>query len=400
MPDSYLNGGAQAYPGFAPTDSGSHVRTNYAGYMDFAAALASRLRFDVAGRFEHYSDFGNAVVGKLSGRWDFNPQFAVRATLSNGFRAPTLAEEFYSSTTVTPVTAFVQLPPNSAGGRVLGLGTGLQPEKSVNYSLGAVLRPLPLMDMTLDFYQINVTNRIVGSGQLIGSNHGVIISPAVNAAITANGNQLDPDVLALGETGVNLFTNGIDTRTRGGDLTFNVATEHAFGHLTYSVGATYNSTIVTNARSTPAQLGSAPLFDATSLSDLTTASPKYVVNLGLLWTAGDASINLLEKIYGPAAEFENDDSDNATGHIQYFRTDIPATPITDVDISYALRKDLKVTVGAANLFNRYPPTLNRTLLAHYNDFAYGDNQGVQQYPAFSPFGVNGGFYYAKFLFTL
>ena len=400
IPESYLYGGAQAFPGFTPTDAGIHARKNHAGYMDFAATLAHRLRVDVAGRFEHYSDFGNAAVGKLAARWDFNPEFAVRGTVSNGFRAPTLAEEFYSSTTVTPVTALVQLPPNSAGGKLLGLGTGLQPEKSVNYCVGVVWRPFPLLSMTLDAYQINVTNRIVGSGQLIGSAHGIVISPAVNAAITANGNQLDPDVLAVGETGVNVFTNGINTRTRGGDFTLDFPVDHPFGHVNYSIGATFNDTAITSFRSTPAELGSAPLFDATTFSDLTTANPRYVVNLGMLWTAGDASINLLEKIYGPSAEFENDDSDNPAGRIQYFRTGIPVTAITDIDFSYQFRKHLRVSIGATNLFNHYPPTLNHSLLAHYNDFLYGDNQGVQQYPAFSPFGINGGFYYAKFLYAL
>jgi len=301
---------------------------------------------------------------------------------------------------VTPVTALVQLPPNSAGGKLLGLGTGLQPEQSVNYSVGLVVRPIPPMSLTLDLYQINVTNRIVGSGQLIGSAHGVVISPAVNAAITANGNQLDPDVLAFGESGVNVFTNGINTRTRGGDFTFEFPVDHVFGHVNYSIGATYNDTVITGFRSTPAELGSAPLFDATAFSDLTTANPRYVVNLGMLWTAGNASINFLEKIYGPSAEFENDNSDNPAGRIQYFRTDIPVTAITDIDFSYQFRKHLKFTLGATNLFNHYPPTLDRTLLAHYNDFVYGDNQGVQQYPAFSPFGINGGFYYAKVLCTL
>jgi len=400
IPDSYLDGGAQSFPGFAPTDSGIHARKNHAGYVDLAATLANRLRIDVAGRFEHYSDFGNATVGKLATRWDINPEFAVRGTVSNGFRAPTLAEEFYSSTTVTPVTAFVQLPPNSAGGRLLGLGTGLQPEKSVTLSIGAVFRPLPIMSMTLDLYQISLTNRIVGSGQLIGSNQGMVISPAVNSAITANGNELDPDVLARGETGVNVFTNGIDTRTRGGDFTFDFPIDHFFGHVDYSIGATYNDTIITGVRSTPAELGSVPLFDATAFSDLTTASPRYVIHLGMIWTVGNASVNLRERVYGPSAEFENDDSDNPTGRIQYFRTDIPVTPITDLDLSYQFRGHLKLTLGATNLFNRFPPTLNRTLLAHYNDFAYGDNQGVQQYPAFSPFGIDGGFYYAKFLYTL
>jgi iron complex outermembrane receptor protein len=275
------------------------------------------------------------------------------------------------------------------------LGTGLQAEKSMNYSLGMVFRPTPALSMTLDVYQITITNRIVGSGELIGSDAGTVISPLVNAAIAANGNQLDPDVLATGETGVTLFTNGIDTRTRGGDFTFNFPVDYVLGHVNYSVGATYNDTVVTGMRATPTQLGTAPLFDLESLSDLTTASPRYIANFGVSWTLGKASANLLEKVYGPSSEYENDNSDNPTGHLEFFRTNIPVTPITDLNVGYQFLSLFKLTVGAANLFNRYPPHLNGTLLSHYDNFKYGDNQGVQQYPQFSPFGIDGGFYYVR-----
>ena len=106
-------------------------------------------------------------------RYDFTPQFALRGTVSTGFRAPTLAEEYYSSTSVTPTSAFVQLPPDSAGGKLLGLGTGLTPEHSVDFSLGMVWRPIPAMLTTLDFYNIDLTNRIVSTGDLYGSINGV-----------------------------------------------------------------------------------------------------------------------------------------------------------------------------------------------------------------------------------
>jgi iron complex outermembrane recepter protein len=395
IPSSYTNGGAQSYPGFTPTDAGVNDRKNYAGYLDFAGKPVDQLRLDLAGRYEHYSDFGNATVGKLTARWDFTPQFALRGTVSNGFRAPTLAEEFYSSTNVGPTTAIVQLPPNSPGGKLLGLGDGLQPEKSVNYSVGFVFRPIERMNMTLDLYQITVTNRIVGSGQLDGANHGVVLSPIINEAIAANGNQLDPGVVATGTTGVTFFTNGIDTRTRGGDFTFNFPVDYDLGHVNYSIGATYNETVITAIRATPPQLGTTPLFDATAMSELTTASPKYVINLGATWSAGNASVNLVEHIYGPSSDYELDDGDNPTNNNEYFKTTIGVTPITDLNLAYHFTKYLKISVGASNLFNRFPNKLNSTLLAHADNFTYQDNLGVTQYPGFSPFGINGGFYFAK-----
>ncbi len=208
---------------------------------------STNLRVDAAGRYEHYSDFGSATVGKLTARYDLTPEFALRGTVSNGFRAPTLAEEYYSATNVTTNTAQVQLPPDSAGGKLLGLGNGLQPEHSVNLSLGLVWRPLPGVNATLDIYQISITNRIVGTGDLYGTINGVLqpSAPAVNAAIAANGNSLDPDVVASGTTGVAIFSNGIDTRTQGADLVFNFPVDYAFGHVDWSVGAQLNETVIT-----------------------------------------------------------------------------------------------------------------------------------------------------------
>jgi iron complex outermembrane receptor protein len=395
IPDSYLNGGAQSYPGFTPTDAGTNSRKNYAGYVDFALEPTQRLRIDAAGRYERSSDFGSTAVGKLAARFDFTPQFAIRGTVNNGLRAPTLAEEFYSSTNVTPHSAFVQLPPDSAGGRLLGLGNGLKAEKSVAYSLGLVMRPLPTLNMSLDLYQITITDRIVSSGSLLGSSQGVVISQPVLDAIAANGNSLDN----VTETGLQLFTNGIDTRTRGADLSFIFPVSYRWGDVTYGITGTYNATVVTRIRPTPAELGETKLFDATALSDVSTANPRFVLDLSALWRFGSLSLNLMEKIYGHSSEYENDDGDNPTGKLQYFQTTIPVTPITNLNLSYDLGRRSRLSVGATNLFDRKPPHLNANLLAHYDSFAYGDNQGVQAYPSFSPFGINGGFYYARASFT-
>ncbi|MGD0493426.1 MAG: TonB-dependent receptor [Steroidobacteraceae bacterium] len=401
VPLSYIDGGAQSYPGFTPTDAGDHDRRNEAVYIDFAAKPIDPLRVDAAARYEHYSDFGSATVGKLTARYDFSPQIAVRGTASNGFRAPTLAEEYYSATNVTSNTATVQLPPNSPGGKLLGLGNGLQAEHSVNLSLGAVWRPTPGVIGTLDIYQITITNRIVPTGVLVGTLNGVPqpSAAAVNAAIAANGNSLDPDVVQSGTTGVATFANGIDTRTHGADLVFDFPTDYAVGHIDWSVGAEFNQTVVTRVPGTPAQLVGLTLYNATALSDITTASPKYVANLGALWTLGKASINLMEKIYGPASEWENDDGDNPLNTLEYYRTETGVTAITNLDLGFQFTSYLKMDLGALNLFNRYPDKLNGVLRSHYDNLAYGDNLGVQQYPSFSPIGIDGGFYYVRATFT-
>ncbi|HTW74943.1 MAG TPA: TonB-dependent receptor [Steroidobacteraceae bacterium] len=398
VPASYVDGGAQSYPGFTPTDAGSHARDNEAVYVDFATQPLMALHVDAAGRYEHYSDFGSATVGKLTARYDFTPQVALRGTASTGFRAPTLAEEYYSSTSVTPSSAFVQLPPDSVGGKLLGLGQGLTPEHSVDFSFGVVWRPIPAMFTTLDFYNIDVSHRIVSTGDLYGSINGIAqpSAAAIDAAIAANGNQLDPSVLASGNTGVVLFANGIDTRTDGADLVFTFPVDYGeYGQVDWSAGATYNSTVVTRLPATPAQLVGLTLYDATALSDLTTASPKFVLNLQALWTWRRAYVNLQEQIYGPSSEWENDDGDNPSNQPEYFLSTVGAAPITNLEVGWHPTGHFQLAAGAKNLLDRYPDKYNGTLLAHYDNFKYGDTLGVFQYPMFSPFGIDGGYYYVR-----
>src|SRR6185312_9605920 len=111
-------------------------------YVDLAVMPVAPLSLDLAGRWEHFSDFGDTKVGKITGRYDFTPALALRGTASTGFRAPTLAEEYYSATNVQPNSAFVQLPPNSAAARLIGIDP-LKPETSTNFSVGLVARPTP-----------------------------------------------------------------------------------------------------------------------------------------------------------------------------------------------------------------------------------------------------------------
>jgi iron complex outermembrane recepter protein len=392
QPASYVFGGGQGYAGFSPTDAGVHSRKNESVYVDLAVKPIQGLQIDVAGRFEHYSDFGNARVGKLTTRYDFTPEFAVRGTVSNGFRAPTLAEEYYSSTNVGPTSAAVQLPPNSAAARLLGLN-GLQPEHSVNLSLGLVWRPVPGMMATLDAYQIQVTNRIVGSGEVFSEINGSTagFAPAVNAAIVLNGNQLDPLVTTRG---IEIFSNGPDTVTRGVDLVFDFPQTYNFGKINYSVGATYNATTLTRLPNELSAVPGQPLYDQQAVSDLTTATPRFQINMGALWTLDKLSVNLTEKIYGKASEWQGT-AHTPTGTLTFFNTETGITAITNLDISYSVTEHLTLSAGATNLFNRFPNKINGLQRSDESSFVFGNNSSASQYPLWSPFGVDGGFYYVK-----
>ncbi|MDR3507942.1 MAG: TonB-dependent receptor [Caulobacteraceae bacterium] len=393
--DSYYKEGAQSFPGFQPTDAGKHDRSNYAGYIDLAASPITGLKLDLAGRYEHFSDFGDTTVGKFTARYDFNDMIAIRGTVSTGFRAPTLAEEYYSATNVSPTAAVVQLPANSAAAKVLGFGN-LKPEKSNNYSVGLVLHPISKLSITLDAYQIDIKDRIVATGTIYGGG-GVSNAPAVRAAIAKHNNILDPTVTYVG---VSLFTNGIDTSTKGVELAANYSSDFGdLGHVDWTVAANYNETTITHIAATPIEVLTSydshgnlvpqSLFDKSAKSYLTTATPKEKVSLAAYYTKGKWAVNLRETIYGPSSDMVSPNG------FDYYEEKIGTTGITDLEVDYAVNSRVKIAGGANNLFDTKPP--NRPLRKNGKP---ADGSNVLNAPVgFSPFGINGGYYYGRVTFT-
>ena len=268
--------------------------------------------------------------------------------------------------------------------------------------MGFVARPLPNMSATLDFYRIRVDNRIVGSATLNGLLNGEVISPLVNEVLTDNGVPINP---VDTNTGINLFTNGVNTTTEGADLAFQFPVQYDFGQIEWSISGTYNDTAATYIKPTSPALTTAlngsPIYSLQTISDLTTASPKYIINLGAHWSYEKASINILEKLYGPSSEWDNDDADNAANNLNYYKTTIPFTPITNIDLAYQITKPLQISIGANNLFNRFPPLLNAHIVAAANSvYGVGNNDAyaTQVTPLFTPYGIDGGFYYMRATF--
>ena len=381
---SRYKAGSQSYPGFSLTDAGDHSRHNLAAYVDLAVKPVALLSLDLAGRWEHFSDFGDTKVGKITGRYDLTSALALRGTASTGFRAPTLAEEYYSATNVQPNSAYVQLPPNSAAARLIGIDP-LKPETSTNFSVGMVARPTPGVLVTLDAYQISIRNRVVGSGTLYGSYGGALRSPAVNAAIIANGNVLEN----VPFTGINVFSNGLDTRTRGLEFVATTTSDLGpAGRIDWTLAANYNTTVVTAVRPPPPQLAASgqSLFDKVAISTLETASPKVKVVLGGLYTRGRWTIDLKESLYGQASAYE----DPGDGNLYLDRQGVKF--LTDLEIGYRVTTGLTLSVGADNLFNVYPDPVSAAAI---QASANAGNPAVLIYPEFSAIGIDGGYYFAK-----
>lgn len=372
--------GAQAAAGFQPSDEGRKVRNNFAGYVDLAYDPSKQLTLSAAGRVEHYDDgSGTTVIAKATARYAPSQWLALRGAVSNGFRAPALAQQIYASTTGQFRTISGQLnllqiktlPVGSAAAVALG-ATPLTPEKSTNFSAGFVLTPWSALTVTVDGYQIKVRDRIAITSTLTGS--------AVSKILVANG--LSPDISAQ------YYTNAIDTRTQGVDVvgTYRLGLRSG-GVMRLNLGFNYNKTDITGIKATPSVLSGLGtgfvLFDRLSQGYLTSALPKTKLFVGDVWTLGDFTLSGRVTRYGKFTIQQNDPALDRS---------YSAKLITDLELAYEATKSLNVAIGANNLFNVYPDD-NGVLQTRA--YPFNVNLGSGQYPSTSPFGFTGGSYYAR-----
>ena len=376
-PASYYDGGTQGSGGFTPqvAVTGAH-RDVKAGYIDLALEPIEHLKADLAGRYEDYSDAGGKPTGKVSLRYDFTPAVAIRGTVSNGFRAPSLAQDYFASVGTTPQGDNGQLAVNSPGAKLLG-AQPLKPETSTNFSAGLVLHPVDKLTATIDAYQISIKNRIV-----IG---GVYSGEKAIAAYALEGLGINPGVNPNNVT-VQYFTNGVDTQTRGLDLALKYVTEFDGGYrVNWNAGANFSHTDIQRIGD---DLNGNPLVNAQFASFITTATPSYKVTFGPNLTAGKWDVNLHEILWGPTKTLQQYNAGpNAFSETVFGVQDNQSRFQTDLQVSYKVTDWATLAIGATDLFNEEPTRLPAI-------FSYA---GVIKYDYYSEqMNINGGFYYAKF----
>ena len=283
---SFYGGGAQAYPGFTPQSANYLQRTNEAGYVDLATYLLPKWQVDLAGRFEHYSDVKNTETGKFTTRYDIIPEFALRGTISNGFRAPTLPQEGFSAVNVGPTTVSGQFPVDSAAAKSLG-AEPLKPERSQNYEVGFVAEPVSRMHIAFDLYRIDIRDQIVDSGAFSG--------PAALAALELSG-LLPPTCsgpLAQCNVYAQYYTNGVNTRTYGADVTIDYRTILSeAGRIDWLAAANFDSVSITRQ-------DAAAGFTPDVLSEIKEDTPKNKIILQATYTMDPFSVMTRVTRYRP-----------------------------------------------------------------------------------------------------
>ncbi len=435
-PASYYGGGAQSFFGYSPNDAGTYKRDNFSQYLDVSFKPTEAWLVDGAVRHEHYSDFGDTTVFKLTTRYDFTDTFALRGTVSTGFRAPTLAEGGYSGLNVGPGFVGGVLPPSSVAASSLGFG-GLKPEKSTNFSLGAVFNPVPNFTITLDAYQITIRDRIMTStafsgftgnrcpADYDGSNaeaclpfdadlYAIYNQPAVYNAVQAALGGAIPGYVILADNGVDRnteggisvqsFVNGVKMRTRGIDLVANYSKQLGdLGKLDLTFTGNYNANKVLGINALPSALYSSTanpaltrLIDASSEVELEHSTPRFRGTFNAFWQMDKLSVNLRESYYSQVytldtARVAGPDFDAG----DLIKTPVKASFITDLEVGYQIATPIKVSIGANNLFNKYPTERSMKYIRSAELANRERGYSTSKYPTISPFGINGGYYYAR-----
>jgi iron complex outermembrane receptor protein len=199
--------GAQGFPGYRPSDEVNADRSNIAAYVDAELDVTNKWLVGAAVRAENYSDFGFTTNFKLATRYKITNDFNIRASVSSGFRAPSLQQINYSSqyTNVQGGTITeVKIAPNyNAITRAAGI-PDLKQERSINASLGFTWKPLPVLTVTIDGYYVKVKDRIVLSGQFSASD------TTLDAAVYNTLNELHIDNAQFFANAVNTTNYGVD----------------------------------------------------------------------------------------------------------------------------------------------------------------------------------------------
>ena len=382
--------GGQSFPGYSNAVAGSHTRKNYSAYLDFALAPIESLEIDIAGRAEHFTDFGDTQIGKITARWDITPQWAVRGTMSTGFRAPNLQEEWYNTVNVSPTNATVQLPADSAAAKVLGF-SDLKPEISTSFSAGIVGHPLDDLSLTIDAYSIALGDRI-SSSSTVFLKGGVPLVPLCGDAINALGVSLDP---TAGRVGCSSFVNGFGTLTQGVDLTISYPTDFGDkGLIDWTLAGNYNSTKISRVAPVPPQLSAVPggtFFTDSTLFNFAHAAPAFKIGLTGTWSLDAWGITLRETLYGPLKALTSPD-----GSKPYFDNSEPSVGITDLEARYNFTETLQLAVGGNNLFGI--PAKGSCIVGGTNANGGVNPCGggvVAHSPVGTPFDPYGGYYYGR-----
>ena len=399
---------AQGLPEFRASDSVDQIRHDVSEYVDLQQSLNARWTVDVAGRAEQHSDLGSTVNYKLATAVRLTRGLAGRFSITSGFRAPSLQQQFFSTTMLSAVGGngvfsggvvggvggvvdnaegvYVRtVPVTAAVARALG-SQDLKPERSTSIGAGIVFDGVEGLDLTVDWFRVRIDRRIVLSDDL-----GLEGTPDQNAAvqllIAKNGGG--------GVSAVSFFTNGLDTLTQGVDVVgaYRFPTTR-WGDLRLSAGYNYTRTSIEHLNESPGSPASIPglgLVGPVESGLITHGEPRSKASVSADWGWHGLSATVRANYYGAVFSPDQTGLDNLV---------IEPAWVADVELRYTYA-GWQFALGADNVLDIYPTAKPTGVRAGSVDESYpgADIHPAMNYTApfsdLSPFGFRGRFLYSR-----
>ena len=356
-------GGSQVFAGFTPQSEVDAGRDNIGLYADVEWEPNDQTLLSAAVRYEDYSDFGDTITGKITGRYDFNDVVAIRGAISTGFRAPSLQQQFFtaSSTNFIDGVPFEigTFPATSDAAVALG-AQPLDAEESTSFSAGFVITPDSNFFVTIDAFSIDIEDQIFLSENLGGDD--------VDAVLAAAGVE--------GISRIRFFQNGIETETRGVDIVARYDWDLGeLGELGLAGAFNFSEVEVTEVP-VNSVLPDLTFFSRNNRLIFEESAPETKLILTADYGWKDADFNLRATRYGEVIDPSNNPDNDFT---------LEAKWIVDASVDFEVTDRFTLGLGMDNVFDVYP-----------TDTPTGqDFNGIFPFSALSPFGFAGRFMYAR-----
>lgn len=339
--ESYIDGGAQSFPGLQESNEKDTSRVNVGVYLGTDYDVTKEFLISGAVRFENYSDFGSNLSWKISSRYLLGDgQGAIRGSVSTGFRAPSLHQIYLSNvqTLVSGGTISNQGTFSNDSRAVQALGIPkLDAETSLNFTAGITYKLTDGFTLTADYYNVSVDNRVLFTGEVGGDGDPSTTTPVEQILI-------DNDV-----TSIKFFVNALDTKTQGFDFVADYSGVNVGekGSMDFILSMNVNETKIDKIVA-PGVLGeqNIDIFNRKEQSRVTTARPNFKTLFGITYKTGGLSATLNNTYFGKVKWQHATDVDKD----QEFAGKV----ITDLILGYDINKKLNFSINVNNLLNVYP----------------------------------------------
>ena len=366
----------QCFRGFAPENESNEFRLVTAGYLDMELDVTEQWLIATALRTENYSDFGGVFTGKIATRYSITDNFALRGSYSTGFRAPSLQELNYSHT----FTFFEGLipfdgtlyPNNSSAARAIGI-QNLQEEQSKNLSVGFTTKLFGKLELTVDAYKIDISDRIFET-DVFDANEAPVLEPIIGQGLAS------------------FRINGGDISTQGIEIVANYNTRLGGGMFGATVSGilrenTFEGKNIPNLNTvlTDQEL-SGKYVNRSDIGQYETGTPNTTLIGSLTYSLGKWSGLLRGSYFGEVTDLDNAEGTLDDGTTGFSDQTFGAQWVTDLGVTYKASESISFTVGGNNIFNEYP------------DILRSEERGFYLYSNYQQ-GSNGAYYFARMNFS-